>query len=168
MGRGALIMAIGIEIEVIEDLEMEIEMSRVRSSERQLKSSAVMTGGWADTGFPLGCGPCNVPPEVVQRQWIQLQLHAFDGLWVAPKNTMCADPPPTSSKTSDRSISKLSRNFDSKIRAESNLVTDRLKHVEDVAEALSRVLHSTFCGCNLYRGGCPKAVKSFSSITGTT
>jgi hypothetical protein len=56
--------------------------------------------------------------------------------------------------------SKLSRNFDFKIRAESNSVADCLKLVEDVA-GLSRVLHSTSCGCNLYRGGCPKAVKSF-------
>jgi hypothetical protein len=71
-----------------------------------------------------------------------------------------ADPPPTSSKIADRSISKLSRNFDFKIRAESNSVADCLKLVEDVA-GLSRVLHSTSCGCNLYRGGCPKAVKSF-------
>jgi hypothetical protein len=103
-----------------------------------------MTGDWADTGFPLGCGPCSASPEV-QQQWQWTQLHSMgctEGYY--------ADPPLTSSKIADRSISKLSRNFDFKIRAESNSVADRLKHVEYVAELL-RVLHSTSCGCNLYR-----------------
>ena len=111
-----------------------------------------MADDWADTGFPLGCGPCNASPEV-QQQW--MQLHAM-----GCTEEYYADPPLTSTKIADRPISKLSRNFDFKIRAGSNSVADRLKHVEDVAE-LSRVLRSTSCGCDLYRGGCPKAVKSF-------
>jgi hypothetical protein len=80
--------------------------------------------------------PCSASPEVQQQC---IQLHSM-----GCTEEYHADPPLTSTKTADRPISKLSRNFDFKIRAGSNSVADRLNHVEDVAEYRYRYQsHST-------------------------
>jgi hypothetical protein len=108
----------------------------------------------SDEDFPLGCGPCHAP-LAVQRSWVD--AHSFGVL-----SEDYADPPQniTSCRIADRSISHRQRTFDFKIKTDSNSILDRIQHVEDVGE-LARVLSSTSCGCTLYAGGCPKAVKSF-------
>ena len=107
----------------------------------------------------LRCGSCLSSPEE-QAEWEALINKQFGG---ADDDDLARTERCSEIILARHSIDRSKRTFDFKIVTASNSISSRIEHVNDMSE-LSEVLGSKSCGCELYSGGCAKAVKAFLGV----